>query len=248
MLLQGKNAIVTGANRGIGKAIVDVFAHEGANVWAFARKPNAEFEAELQHVSAQTGVWIKPVYADLSDLQAMKEAVRFVMAEKAPVDILVNNAGTLGPNRLFQMTPIEEMQRVFQVNFFAGMALTQMVSRLMTRQKSGAIVNIASIAGLDGDPAQLEYSASKAAVACATKKLARELGSYNIRVNAVAPGLTDTDMLSVMDSEVEAQTAAKTVLNRRANPKEIANAVAFLASEKASFITAQILRVDGGCL
>ena len=139
-----------------------------------------------------------------------------------------------------------EMQRVFAVNFFAAMQLTQRVAKLMVRQKAGAIVNICSIAALDGEPAQMEYVASKAALVGATRKLASELGAYGIRVNGIAPGPTRTDMLAVMEEGLRSRMEAGTLLHRLAEPQEIASVAAFLASDMASYMTGQILRVDGG--
>ena len=186
MLLEGKNALITGAARGIGAAMVEVFAREGANVWAFARTPDARFEARLAMAAGKYGVWIKPVYCELTDTAALKEAFRQVMADKQPLNVLVNNAGIMGEDRMFQMTSAEDMHRIMDVNFFAMVEVSRLATRLMARNKCGAVVNIASVAGIEGD-SRLDYSASKAAVIAATKKMARELISVGIRVNALAP-------------------------------------------------------------
>ena len=244
--LKGKNAIITGARRGIGRAAVEVFAENGANVWACARQEDAVFETDMAGLAKQYDVWIEPFYFELTDERQMKQAVKQIQAEKRPVDILVNNAGAVAQSASFAMTSIAKMKEIFNVNFFAQMLLTQYVTRLMLRQHSGSVVNLTSIAALDGEPAQLEYVGSKAAIAGATRKLARELGGEGIRVNAVAPGIIDTDMGNQMHPELMDRILGNTVMGRLGTPKEIANVIAFLASDKASYITGQIIRVDGG--
>lgn len=245
-MLRGKNAIITGARRGIGRATVEVFAEQGANVWACARKEDAAFEKDMAQLAKRYGVWIEPVYFELTDEGQMKQAVRQIQKEKKPVDILVNNAGVAAQSTSFPMTSLEKIKEVFEVNFFSQILLTQYVARMMLRQQAGSIVNLTSIAALDGEPAQLEYVGSKAAMAGATKKLAREFGGQGIRVNAVAPGVIDTDMGNQIEPELMDRMLEKTMLNRLGTPKEIANVIAFLASDQASYITGQVIRVDGG--
>lgn len=247
VLLQGKNAIITGAQRGIGAAMVEVFAREGANVWAFARKPSAPFEEKCENLSRQYGVWIKPVCCELGDTAAIREAFRQVMADRLPLHVLVNNAGIMGEDRMFQMTSEADMRSIFDINFFALIEVSRLATRLMARNKSGAVVNIASIAGIDGD-SRLDYSASKAAVIAATKKMARELISVGIRVNALAPGFTDTDLVKDLSEKVVQEQTEKILMKRKAQPEEIANVAAFMASDMASYVTGQTWRVDGGIL
>ena len=247
MLLENKTALITGASGGIGSAMVEVFAREGADVWAFACAPDDAFSAHIADVSARYGRRVTPVYCDLTDTAALKEAFRQVMAEKKPLDILVNNAGIMGEDRMFQMMPVEEMYRIFDVNFFATMEVTRLATRYMARAKKGAVVSVASIAGLDGD-SRLDYSASKAAIVAATKKLAREMTSLGIRVNAVAPGFTDTSLVAGLPEKVVQAQLDKILMHRKARPEEIANVAAFLASDMAGYVTGQTWRVDGGIL
>lgn len=246
MLLLGKTAVITGANRGIGRAVLDSFMAQGANVFACVRQEKTEMMEACKKFSETSVGWAKPLFFDMNDDEAMKAAVKEIRASKVPVDILVNVAGIVPENRLFQMAKEEEMQRVFDVNFFATMRLTKLISKLMVRHRKGSIVNIASIAALDGEPGQVEYVASKAALIGATKKLALEFGAYGIRVNAVAPGVTQTDMVASMQDDLRRRMAETTILRRLAEPREIANVVAFLASDMASYMTGQVVRVDGG--
>ena len=244
-MLRGKNAIVTGSNRGIGKAIIEKFASEGANIWACARSISEDFEKDIRELSGKYGVWIKPVYFDLSDEEAIKTSVKSIISEKKNIDILVNNAG-VAYGGLMQMTPVDKLKQVFQVNYFAPILMIQLTSRVMQRQKNGSIINIASVGGIETNPGYLAYGSSKASLIWATQSIAKELGAFNIRVNAVAPGLTDTAMGNYKSEEELNKTIERTGMKRMAEPSEIANAVAFLASDEASFITGEIMKVDGG--
>ena len=246
MLLVGKNAIITGCARGIGMSMLEAFAANGANVWACCRAKTAEFEQFGGELARSHGVKITPIYFDLADSARMKEAIKSIMDDKTPVDALVNNAG-ITYNALFQMTSMEKMREVFEVNFFAQMAFSQYIVKLMVRQKSGSIINVSSSAALDANPGRGAYGASKAAVICMTRAMAHELAESNVRVNAIAPGVTGTGMVAASMSEaVIKDTLRRTRLKRMGQPSEIANAAVFLASDHASYITGQVLRVDGG--
>ena len=245
-MLKGKNAIITGTRRGIGRATVETFASFGANIWACARKQDDTFEEDMRQISDRYSVSIWPVYFDVTDGGQIKEAVQSIRKQKASIDVLVNMVGIVEDSTAFLMTSIDKMKHLFDTNFFAATLLTQYVSRLMARQSCGSIVNIASIAGLDGEPAQYEYATSKAAIVGATKHLARELASSNIRVNAVAPGMVETEMGAKIEKNLRDHMLNKVIMKRMGKPAEIANTVAFLASDYASYMTGQIIRVDGG--
>lgn len=243
-MLEGKNAIVTGCARGIGYKIVETFAANGANVWACARKQTEEFDKYTVDLSQKYGVKITPLYFELTDKEQMKAVVKQIMSEKTPVNILVNNAG-ITYNALYQMSTIDQIHQTLEVNFIAPYLFSQYIVKLMLKNKSGSIINIASSAGLDGNSGRSIYGASKAAVICATKALAEELGDKGIRANSVAPGITQTDMLSSMTEEVINETVTRTDMKRPGKTEDVANTVLFLASDLSSYITGQVLRVDG---
>ena len=245
MLLENKNALITGAARGIGNAALQVFAREGANVWAFARTPSRDFEALCEALATEHGVWIKPLYCELTDPEQRKAAFSGLMGDKLPLDILFNNAGIMSEDKMFQMTAEAEMRSIFDVNFFAMLEVCRFATRLMSRRKSGSVINVTSIAGIDGD-SRLDYSASKAAVIAASKKLARELAPLGIRVNALAPGYTATDLVAGLSGKVVSETLDRILLRRAADPAEIASVAAFLGSDLSSYVTGQVWRVDGG--
>lgn len=245
MLLEGKNAIITGCNRGIGKAILAAFAENGADVLACVRKPNPEFESYAKELGQQHHVEITPIYFDLADTAGIKLAVKEIRSLKKNVDVLVNNAG-VSFNALFQMSTMEMVRETFEVNFFSVFLFTQYIAKLMVAQKSGSIINIASSAAIDGNSGRSVYGASKAAVICMTKVLAAELGEHGVRANSIAPGITRTEMISNMSAEVIARTLEQSHMRRAGEPFEIAAAALFLASNLSAYVTGQVLRVDGG--
>ena len=245
-MIKDKNAIVTGARSGIGFATVHLFAQNGCNCWAVVHREDESFLASIAQWEQEYGVWIKPVHIDLSDSESIYAGIKQIMQEKLSIDILVNAAGAVSPNRFFSMTKMEDVRRVMEVNFFSVIELTQLVCRSMMRQRKGSIINIGSIAAWGEDTSQMEYAASKAALTIATKKLARELGVAGIRVNAVAPGLTQTKMLEEL-SEEQLQSITKGVaLHRLGIPEEIAQVCLWLASDHASFVTGETIKADGG--
>ena len=245
-ILQGKNIIVTGSNRGIGRKIVEVIASFGANVFACARKYNDDFEQDMKALAEQKNVIIETVYFDICNSDEVKNGVMKIRSSKRSVDGLVNNAGILSDYQRFTMKPIEKVKDCFDVDFFAQMELTQLVSRLMQRKKSGSIVYISSIAAQDGFFSSYDYVACKAAINAAMLQQARELGESGIRVNAVAPGLVMTDMIRENDENNLNSIIPAIMLRRFGETTEVANAVMFLLSDLSSYITGQVLRVDGG--
>ena len=240
-----RNVIITGANRGIGFAIVRKFAENGWNIWACARKPNTDFESEMQELAQVHGIWVKPVYFELRDEESIKNGFMKIYKDKKPVNTLINNAG-IACRRLFQMTSMEIIRELFDVNVFAPMYLCQQTLKIMAKQKYGNIINIASTAGLTTYFGNSCYGSSKAALISFTKTLAAEVGSYGIRVNAIAPGPTDTDMMGGLSDEDEQAALNNCAMNRMAQPHEIANIAYFLSSDESFFINGQVIRVDGG--
>lgn len=239
------NVIITGANRGIGKTMVEVFAANGHNVWACARKQNPDFEEKLRNLSTQYNVWVKPVYFEMTDDVSLKEGLNSIFADKQPIDVLVNNAGisTVG---LLSQTKVEDVKRLFDVNYFSVLRIIQLVCKKMIMKRKGCIINMASLAGIEPQPGKIAYGSSKAAVILMTQCLAKELGPLGVRVNAIAPGPIETEMIHQYRDDMLKQLASESSLRRLGKPEEIAQTALFLASEQASYINGEIIKVDGG--
>lgn len=244
-MLKGKTAIVTGSNRGIGLATIELFAKNGASIWACARKKTEEFEKKVKQIEEENGVKVTPVYFDITDDSATKSALKDIGKTINTIDILVNNAG-ISVEKLFYMTSIDTMRNIIETNFLSQIKISQFVSRYMIKQKFGSIINVASVAGVEREYGGIAYGSSKAAVIFSTKTMALELGRYGIRVNCVSPGFIATDMWANRNDEIRTKIMQETPLGRQGNPSEVANAILFLASDMSSYITGQNIVVDGG--
>ena len=246
MLIQNKTAVITGCNRGIGKKILEVFSANGATIFACVRNVSEEFKTFANEMEKEFNNKIIPIQFDLNDEDQVKKAANNILSSNSPIDILVNNAATIY-TALFQMTSIKKLKETFETDFFSQTIFTQYILKSMIKKKSGSILYISSSSALDGNEGRSAYSSAKAAIIAQAKALSREVGMYNIRVNAIAPGLTDTDMMKEnTPKEIVNEVASRTSLRRIANPQEIANAALFLSSDLSSYITGQVIRVDGG--
>jgi 3-oxoacyl-[acyl-carrier protein] reductase len=241
-MLTGRVALVTGASRGIGRAIALKLAGEGATVVAAARGENAQ--ATVEAIRARGGQ-AESVSLEVTDPDSIKAFVAGAVERHGRVDILVNNAGITRDTLLLRMKR-EDWDAVIQTNLTSAFACAQAVLKPMLRQQGGRIINITSVVGQSGQAGQANYAASKAGLIGLTKALAQEVASRNITVNAVAPGLIDTDMTRALPGEAQAALLARIPLKRPGTPEDIANAVCFLASDEASYITGHVLAVNGG--
>ena len=246
MILKNKSAVITGCNRGIGKSILEVFSSNGANIFACVRKIDSELENFTNKLSHQSKNKIMLVEIDFSSSDSIKSCCEKINNYKIPIDILVNNAGIVDTS-LFQMTKISDLKKIFEINFFAQTSFTQNILKQMMRNTKGSIIYISSTSALDNPTGRNAYSASKAALISQALTLSKEIGKKNIRVNVIAPGLTNTKMATEnTKKEIIQQVINSQSLNKIAEPTDIANAALFLSSDLSSHITGQILRVDGG--
>ena len=245
-MLNGKNAIVTGGESGIGNAIVHAFAKNRANVWALVYELDEATKGRFAEWEQEYGVWIKPIFFNLFDESSVKAAIKTVVTSGVSVDILVNCAG-VAHSKTLGMTSLDDIQKCMTANFMMPSLIMQLVSRKMMRQKSGVIINIASKAVHEYRAGTYAYGSSKAAILWGTRAVAKELAPYNIRVNGVAPGLTETRLGSMNRTPEETERYVSTNnIKRTAQPDEIANTILFLASDMSSYISGQIINVDGG--
>ncbi len=246
MDLKEKTALVTGGSRGIGRAIAIKLASLGSDI-LFSYSSNEEKAKEVQLEIENMGRRVLAIKADVSKLNDVERMIQEGMNYFTKIDILVNNAGITKDNLLMRMSE-EDWDSVFDVNLKGTFNVTKCLIRNMLKQKDCSIINIASIVGISGNAGQCNYSASKAGIIGFTKSLAKEVGKKNIRVNAVAPGFIATDMTENLPEKVVGEYLEKITLHRLGEPEDIANAVAFLASDMSKYITGQTIVVDGGIL
>lgn len=245
-LLKGKNALVTGASKGIGKAIAIRFATEGANV-AFTYLSSIEQGKALEAELSSKGIKAKGYRSDASDFTQADKLVNDVIADFGSIDILVNNAGITMDNLLLRITE-EAWDRVINVNLKSCFNTVKAVTKPMMKQKSGSIINMTSVVGIKGNAGQTNYAASKSGIIGFTKSVALEIGSRGIRCNAVAPGFIETEMTDKLDEKTIQLWRDAIPLKRGGKPEDVAEACVFLASDMSSYITGQVLQVDGGML
>lgn len=245
-LLQGKTVIITGASRGIGKGIAEVFAAHGANV-AFTYSASAESAMALENELNQLGIKAKGYQSDAADFAQAESFVNAVVEDFGSVDVLINNAGITKDNLLMRMSE-EDFDKVIAVNLKSVFNMTKAIQKTFLKQRSGSIINMSSVVGVKGNAGQANYAASKAGVIGFTKSVALELGSRNIRCNAIAPGFIETEMTAKLNAEVVQGWRDSIPLKRGGTTQDVANACLFLASDMSAYVTGQVLNVDGGML
>lgn len=243
MLLKGKKAMVTGGARGIGKEIVLDFLHEGAAVWYLDLNPS-DFQAEMDQTARAGGGKAVFKKADVSQAAEVTRVVEEVVSEAGGIDVLVNNAGITRDGLIFRMS-LENWEKVLTINLTSAFLISQAVARLMIKQRSGSIINMASVVGLGGNGGQANYASSKAGLIGLTRSLAKETGGRGVRVNAVAPGYIDTEMTRALPEAARQAILGQVSLNRPGQPQEVAKVVTFLASDMSSYVSGAVLRVDG---
>lgn len=243
-MLKGKNAIVTGGSRGIGKAIALELAQNGANIIINYTSNKEAAEKTVKEIQ-QLGVKALAICCDVRDADAIKKMIDRIEEDFDTIDILVNNAGITRDNLLLRMKE-EEWEQVMDINLKGVFLCTKAVIRKMIKQKQGRIINISSVVGVTGNAGQANYSASKAGVIGFTKSIAREVSTKGINVNAVAPGFIDTDMTAILSEDIKENLLNNIPLKRFGKPEDVANLVVFLSSDKSNYITGEVINVDGG--
>lgn len=245
-LLKNKNVIITGASRGIGKGIAAIFAQHGANVaftYSSSEAPALELEKQLESL----GVKAKAYKSNAASFKEAEQLVASVLEDFGGIDVLINNAGITKDNLLMRMGE-QDFDTVIEVNLKSVFNMTKAVQRTLLKQRSGSIINMSSVVGVKGNAGQANYAASKAGMIGFTKSIALELGSRNIRCNAIAPGFIETEMTDKLDEKTVQGWRDAIPLKRGGTPEDVANACLFLASDLSAYITGQVLSVDGGML
>ncbi len=245
-LLEGKTAIITGASRGIGRGIAEVFAKQGANI-AFTYSSSAEAAQVLENELIALGVQAKGYQSNAADFDAAQKLVDTVLEDFGNIDILINNAGITKDNLLMRLSE-SDFDTVIEVNLKSVFNMTKAVQRTMLKNRKGSIINMSSVVGVKGNAGQTNYAASKAGVIGFSKSVALELGSRNIRCNVVAPGFIETEMTAKLPEDVVKGWTDAIPLKRGGTPQDVANACVFLASDLSAYVTGQVMNVDGGML
>lgn len=245
-LLEGKVAIITGASRGIGRGIAEVFAQHGAHV-AFTYSASAESALALEQDLITLGTKAKGYQSNAASFDQAQKLVEDVLADFGTIDILINNAGVTKDNLLMRMSE-EDFDKVIEINLKSVFNMTKAVQKTMLKNRQGSIINMSSVVGVKGNAGQSNYAASKAGMIGFTKSIALELGSRNIRCNAIAPGFIETEMTAKLNPETVQGWREGIPLKRGGTPEDIANACVFLASDLSGYITGQVMNVDGGML
>ena len=240
-----KVACITGAAGGMGRAVATELAKRHADLILCDLQESENFTVFIEGLKAEYGVQVYPFYFNLEDEESIKEGLKAIKVLKIKIDILVNNAG-MPHLAILPFTKMSDVKEVFQVNYFAQLQITQSLLGIIKKNENSSIINLSSIAGIDGDIGNSVYGATKASMALFTKVLSKELTSSHIRVNAVAPGLTNTNFATMMGQKAIESMEQISTMGRLGNPQEIANTIVFLASDEASFINGQIIRIDGG--
>jgi len=245
-ILDKKIALITGSNRGIGFATLKLFSENGANIIACARKKDDNFETKIKEITGLHKNIITPVYFDLAKEEEIKSAVEKIKNIYPNIDVLVNNAG-VNQISLFQMTKLSDIRTLFEINFFSILSLTQKIIKNLNKNKNSKIINIASNAAVECDSGRSAYAASKSAIIAFTKVLAKELGHYNICVNAIAPGLVETNMMNEgLSKKILEETINKTPLKKVGKPEDVAKTILYLASDQSSHVTGETIFITGG--
>ena len=245
-LLEGKTVIITGASRGIGRGIAEVFAKQGANI-AFTFRSSDEKAKALEDELSANGCKVKGYKSDASNFEAAQQLAVDVLEEFGSIDVLVNNAGITKDGLLMRMSE-DDFDRVMDVNMKSVFNMTKAVLRPMLKQRKGSIINMSSVVGVKGNAGQANYSASKAAINGFTKSTALELGSRNIRCNSIAPGFVETEMTEALEEDQIQEWRNSIPLKRGGTSEDIANSALFLASDMSAYVTGQVLHVCGGML
>ncbi len=244
-MLSNKTALITGCNRGIGKAILEKFIDNNANIICAVRKADKDFLDYIENQKKTKNANLRVIEIDLLNIDNIRESLQILYDSKEKIDVLVNNAG-IAEGSIFEMLSIKSMREVFEVNFFSQLKLTQLLIRFLKKSKEASVINMGSISGIVPERGTISYGSSKASLMFATKVMANELSRYNIRVNAIAPNIVKTDMLDDMDDKTKEIFINQSYLKREGDLNDVSSLVLYLASNESKYINGQIIRLDGG--